>query len=690
MGVINFQTGEISEIAKNEQGSVVPRFTATEEELAAGARQVAEDVGPVQAVAIGIGKGLFNIGRGLGLLDPAEISETEAFEALKRRRPFTTGGGEIVGEALPFLPAGAVAGTIRSTAGRIAGTAAVGAVEGGVIAKSRGEDIKRGAGIGGAVAGGIEALIPIVGSLGNALIRRVTGRVPQGAIIDNTGRPTEILQDALDAAGVSFDDLTNEAINQLKTQKPGVVPEQAVRSARFKSLDAPATRGDITKDFAQQKVEANLEQIAGDIASDPLRALRLQQSRAFRLQLDSRINALGVPDDVGDSIKNALEGRQALLRGKKNELYKRVGETSEEVRLMPIITDEIKAAVPSKKELKRLGRIKGNQADAARDLLVEFGIEKDPELVENFIRRQGEIDPLNIGNFEDFRQGLIQIEKSDLTTRSTQVITGPIKRALDNEANIIEKSFRDAGITDENVFGLLKQARGVVRELKTEFSPDAIAGKLIKVKRDGFTPLIEASKVFNELVGGNKAPELVERVVESLSKSPGGKKAIGDLQAKTIVDLLNSAFKAQTRTIGGEKLFGGVAFNNKLDQIGERRLKAIFSTRPQVLQKIKDVGQAARDITPDNIATPKGSAPVILDLVLRGLGQVSKLPGLNLFVANLRTIAAKGGNRKVLLKALDAKPNQKKMATFIANDAPDLARLLGLTFLATKKREEEE
>ena len=213
---------------------------------------------------------------------------------------------------------------------------------------------------------------------------------------------------------------------------------------------------------------------------------------------------------------------------------------------------------------------------------------------------------------------------------------------------------------------------------------------MIKVKRDGVTPLVESSKVFNELMGPNKAPELLERTIESLMKTPAGKKAIGDLQARTIVDLMEHAFKAETRKVAGEKVFGAGAYGARLKQIGDRRLKSLFGTRPDVLKKLNQVADAAKLITPPSGAVPKGSASVILDSLNRLgiLSLTSKVPGGALLVESIRTIADKGANRALLDKALNAKPNVKRISTFIANEAPGLASVLGISFLADRKDEE--
>jgi hypothetical protein len=174
-----------------------------------------------------------------------------------------------------------------------------------------------------------------------------------------------------------------------------------------------------------------------------------------------------------------------------------------------------------------------------------------------------------------------------------------------------------AGVPD-TVLKPLKEARSTVQTLKTEFSPETITGKLIGMKRRGVDPIIEASKVYDSLIVGKKPIEYLERTIASLEKAgPAGRLAMGDLQAATIMDLIDSAFKAETRKIQGAKTFGAVPFNKKLAQIGQDRLQLIFKTNPAALETINKVSKVAANLVPPSGAVPKGSATTILDLVTK-------------------------------------------------------------------------
>ena len=97
-------------------------------------RELAAEQGPIDAMLIGAGRGFYNIGRGLGIVDPASSTEEQAYAALQQQRPATTMAGEIVGESAPFVVPGLGAGKIAALAPRAAAMAGLGATQGAVRA----------------------------------------------------------------------------------------------------------------------------------------------------------------------------------------------------------------------------------------------------------------------------------------------------------------------------------------------------------------------------------------------------------------------------------------------------------------------------------------------------------------------------------------------------------------------------
>ena len=640
-----------------------------------------QNLNGLQKFIVGAGRGLTTIGRATGLVNQESDFIKKTF---KEQEGIAGVAGEVVGEAAPFLIPGVGVSGIASTAGRVLASTALGAVEGGAIVKGKGGDLTEtlaGSGAGGILAGSIETIFPVLGRLGSALFTSL-GVKAKGPLLTPEGSPTPEFQDVLEKTGTSFDELTQKAIDFVDTQSKLVDPEEVARAARFESQGIPATKGDVTQEFNQQATEQRLLSITGDEASEPLRQLKLEQSQAFESSVNELIDSLGVPSNTGDTIKDALITDKKLITSEKNKLYKEMAENSPDVQNAPVFTDTIREAIPDKKTLRRISRIQGNQVDAVNDLLVEFGIDKTPDAVAEFMESGGEVIPLNFGNFEEFRQAINAIERAD-TTGATKVVTGGIKRALDAEGELLDSALNSAGIIEESVLAASKQARGKVRQLKTEFSPESVVGKLIDVKRDGVTPITEASKVANKLLAKNAPIEDLERTLKVLGRSGAkGKQGIRDLQASVVLNALENSLKASSRKTGGVQTVGGNQFAKSLTDFGDDKLDLLFSGNPKDLEKLRGLKQTALDITPSAAATPKGSAPVLLDLAKRA----GRLPGLAALVDIVGFVVKAGGDDRAVRKALNAKPEAKRLATVIDQVFPTLAVALGVSGV-TKKEE---
>lgn len=636
-----------------------------------------EGPGVLGQFGAGVSRGAQTIGRGLGLLEPETPEERAQFEALSDDF-FAVSVGEIVGEALPFVPLaaiGPVAG-VTSFIGRALIGTGIGALEGGVITRGKGaaeEEVAIGAGIGGAIGGTAEALLPSFGRLVSRVFKKL-GRSPKGQLITEAGTPTPEFQDALDKTGTNFDDLTRESVETFTRAAPGTVPEQAARAARFEAQRIPATTGDITQELAEQAAEQRALAMATGEAGEPLRQLKLQQSEAFKQQVTSLVDSLGVPDKAGESLKSALVGRKKLLTKEKNALYKEVADAAPEAANFPIVTDSIEAALPDARTLRRLGRIAGSQIEGVKDLLVEFGIDKSDEALEQFAKEGGEVTPLTLGNFEEFRQALGQLQSAD-TTGATGVAIKNIREALDGEASLIDEAVTGAGIVDQSIVDTLKAARARVRTIKTEFSPQSITGRLIGTKRDGVTPVIEASKATQELLRPTAPIENLQRTLQSLRDSGSvGARAVGDLRASIIMDALEASLKAPSQKTLGIQTIGGNQFAKFLDKFGDDKLKLLFRGDEKALNALNNLKQTALDITPQERAVPRGSATVILDLVNR----FGRAPGLAAIRDAANFVIKAGADERAVKRALKAEPEVAEKISKLQQSFPGIVSALGI------------
>jgi len=644
---------------------------------------------------ISAGRGLTDLARGTGFMDQESPEVKAQFEQLGEEFPVATTVGEITGQTAPFLLPGGALGAIPKLGPRAAAAFGLGVTEGGILANARGatlEDSIKSAGTGGLIASGLEVAVPVVGRLGGAVFRRVTGKAPEGALLDAQGKPTQELTDALEKEGLTFEDLTLRAVQEIAATADQVVPDQAARAANFQSINVPASAGDVTQRLGDQATEARLLENTVDPSAQRFRELKLAQSDAFKRNFQNIVEQSGVPADSGDKILKALEGRQKLLKEEKGRLYREFAETSPAVQQMPIVTDNITEVLPAKALSRRIGRLAPTQKEAFDDLLVEFGLDRDPAKIEKFIAQGDEIQTLNIGNFDEFRQAINAIERTD-QTNAINVLTGPVKNALDQEADLLEEAVRKAGVDDESVLAPLREARATVTELKTEFDPKNLTGKLVGTKPKSNVRNVEASQVFKEIFSTSRAPEQVQQVVDNLKKGGAeGTAALGDLQAAYTLDLLDSAFKASSRKIDGEPLFNGGAIRKRFEQLGEEKFNILFENAPvtkrQLLQNLK----AASDTQVQSGAVPKGSASVILDLAKStGITPfLNKSPAARGVLETIRVFSEKGQNAEALEKALTAKPEIIETAKFLERDFPGLAAAAGISGLTVANQEDQE
>jgi hypothetical protein len=655
------------------------------------APSVNDDLGVLDAGLIAAGRGFATLGRAVGLMEPEDPRVSAHFNDLQEQHPIATGVGEVIGESAPFLLPGMGIAALPGLGLRAAGSAALGALEGGTITAGKGGDfheILTGALVGGGVAGGLEAAFPVLQRVGGALYRRATGAAPSGPLFDRAGQPTVELQVALQKQGLSLQDLANETAFALKATPAGVNPDEALRAARFRELGVPATAGDITQDFGQQATEQRLVSMAGGKEGEPLRALQLRQSEAFKSGLERLVADLGVSDETGELVKDALAGRLAHLEDRKGELYGMLAKEAPEALNIPILTDGVRKAIPDEAKLRRISRLPGNTVDGLRELLVEFGIDRTPEAVEAFQKKGGQVLPLTIGTYEEFRQALNQLGSPSSPMsgeRAMAGIVGQIKAGLDEEAAFMESALMEVSGGDKRVLDSLREARKIVQTIKTEFSPQSIAGRLIDVKRDGVTPMVEASKVFDTVMRPGAPIEHLERTLTSLNEAGAkGKQGIAALQAATVLRALDDALKAPSRKTGGVETLGYTSFLRSLRAIGDDRLALLFKDNPRTLARLKMYQQTAKDLTPAAGAVPKGSAPVLLDIVNR----ISRAPGIAPVVDVLKFTINAGADERAVRRAMDSTPQAKRVLTEIQNDYPAIASALGIATLNADQNEE--
>lgn len=652
-----------------------------------------ENIGALESLAIATGRGMYDIARGIGLVDEESETVKKAFQDLEKQRPVSQTIGRAVGQAAPFMIPATGLGAIAGTGAKIAAGAGLGAAEGNIIARGMGGDaaqIEEGTAIGGVIGGATEALFPVVSRVGRSLLRNVKGVEFAGDVLTPNGAPTAQFKSALDKAGISFDDVVDEAKKFTTPQDPN----QAARLADFQAAGVPATRGDImqssTGGFAQQAMESRLFESSADPIADQFRSFRLQQSDAFTSALKSIAGDANV-EDVGQVVKQALNTDRTSLKSAKNAYYKKAAQLAEDKGGIPIYSTAIADIVPDNDMLYRLGNVQGANVQAIKDALTEFNIIPYEDSLKRLEAAGVQPKTLSLKNFEDFRQAIKAAERADVSG-TTSVVARPIIEALDNELDQLpDKLVNSLGADSKELMDTLKAARATTRELKTKFSPQSVTGRLIASKRDGETPIIEASRVYKQLVGTNQPVEYLQRTVSRL-KGMGdeGTAAMDSLRGAVVADLVDSMFKGNTRKVAGQRIFSPVALQARIAQIGDDKLKLLFGDNSPAYKKIKQMGRIAESITPPSGAVPKGSASFIAD-ALNKLGIMTlsaKMPVAGPIIEFYTSLGEGAAARRTIQQAMNASPDAVKQITALEEIMPNAMAALGIA--ATQQQAEEE
>jgi hypothetical protein len=197
------------------------------------------------------------------------------------------------------------------------------------------------------------------------------------------------------------------------------------------------------------------------------------------------------------------------------------------------------------------------------------------------------------------------------------------------------------------------------------------------------TPVIEASKVFNELK--NKPVEQLQRTLSSLARAgEPGRKAIGDIKASVVMEALEEALKAPSNKYGGKQMANTGQFAKFLDQrFGMDKLETLFMQDEAGLRRLTALAQSAKDIMPAAGAVPKGSAAVNDEMFRRLERIVGPMAGY--VMAPLRAIAGPSADAMTSRSALAARIPQREL-TALQAAYPTLLATLGIA--ATTKEDE--
>lgn len=513
-------------------------------------RALLESISPIEAALIGAGEGFTTIGRGLGITDPASQKDQETFEQLRTTQPSAT-AGKIAAEALPFVAPGLGVAGIAATPARVAATAALGAAEGGIIARGEGQDAGTqllSAGIGGTVAGALELGLPVVGRLGGKLIRRTLGRSPQGAVVDSAGNPSAELIEALDKEGIKFEDLLDDAVGELKGQ--AVDPGQAARQAFLQSQGLKPTKAQVTREAADFQAQQEAAK-----TSTKTRAALEEQEAFLSSRFDNAV--IGTGGDTAqpsNTVVDAIVDKASVLDNEVSELYKAARESAPGAK-------NVKANRLGGK-LKELAK-----ADRATEgaISTTVGDLQARGILDDNLKVVGRVD---VETAEEVRKGINALFDPSKPFRNGKL--RELKDALDDDV---------FSATGGDLF-----SRG--RAAKASFEKELARAKISKfdsrkanLVRDVLENKINPDTMANDVIFSKKWRGAdVKQLKDYLSTDEVGRAAFNDLRADVLQNIKDKAFTGEADA-NGFKSLSRAQLERAVKSIGPSKINVLFNAK---------------------------------------------------------------------------------------------------------------
>lgn len=348
---------------------------AFDERLAAlppGQADLIRDMTPVERTLANVGAGMTDVYYGIpGMGDNPNLDTANMLTSA------TDGGlSRAVGQAAPFAPLGVAAQGLKAGAatliprakgiiGAAARSAAIGGAEGATIAEGTGGDtgdVVQGGLVGAAIGGVSEVLAPAVNRLAGSLIRRFRGAAPSQPPIGADLTPSPELQEVMQEASVTIDDLVQQASSPELAQEVAGAATSGVDSRVAGLADqietnparvAAAERLGVDAPLATLTDQTPIQEIVGAAAAVPASRTNeslVQYSRELTRRAEDMVEQYsGYLDKevVSENLKGNMQAQIQQLNDASRQIYDRIDEA--------VPRDTIVNAAPLRRELSRRG-----------------------------------------------------------------------------------------------------------------------------------------------------------------------------------------------------------------------------------------------------------------------------------------------------------------------------------------------
>ena len=512
---------------------------------------------------------------------------------------------------------------------------------------------------------------------------------------------TDDVVDKLQKSGVDVDDLSDQGIAKMQQSVAKQAEDQAKRAKLFEDIDVPTVQSRVTRTQEDFLNERQLRRQVGTKEAGDIQQRLADEAAGFQDAGKRIIDDLGMPEDAGQLIKEALDSRVKGVGKKTTEAYRKLGELTEG-RSIPIIGNKITGKLDNEKVSAMAGRLDDAERARLNDLFIEYGLDTNPDRVGDWVSgrqaRSGaiagksEVTPLSLENIEEFRQAL-----GDMTgpteAPALKGVAGALKRGVDEELSDMDSALKTASgplaAQSKGVLSAARRARALFKGKKSLETTDGIIGRLTRGKpRTPDEPLVLASEITKKLFSDAKdgAIENVSRVVGQLERSgERGSKALNALQASAVAGLMNSA-TALTKLTGDVPQWLGNQFGKRFDQLNKNgKLERIFKNNPTDLAMLRKLREAGELTVPfADVAKASGTTDDFLNALTRNpiLKRVAFLGGGFGGAAAAEGVerAAKGvsgrKSAKAAKRALSMKPDDAVLIQQTRRLYPNLAAVL--------------
>jgi hypothetical protein len=523
--------------------------------------QIAQETGPLEAGVVSMGRGFMDIARGAQRLfvSPKESERIQAearkeqriLDPLEEKHPVSTTIGRAVGQAAPFVPAGVAVGAIPALSARVAAATGLGATEGAAIALGQGADIEKtieSAGVGGAVAGGIEALLPVVGRLGGAIVRKVTGKAATSPILDSAGNPSGEFVAALKESGLTMEDLGEEAQRILSQTPERVVPGEAARKAIFEAEGLTPTKAQVTRNAADFQAQQEAAKTSGRVRE----ALEAQDAILTTRFNQAVLETGGMVDAPTSTVTDALVDKASTLDQEISDLY-----------------NAARSAAPGAKNVSfeqlvsNLRKSAGKNEASGGAVKAIWGDLKSRGILDNKGNLVGKID---VETAEEVRKLMNQLYDPQNGFRN--MLLRDLKDSLDDDV------FSSAG---KDVFKKGRQAKAAFEKELSRAKISKFDSRKANIVRDVLENKISPDTFADDVVFSKKwRANDIKQLKDYISTNEAGKSAFNDLRADILDKIKNNAFIGPEDAAGNRAL-SRAALERQLNKIGPGKMNVLFN-----------------------------------------------------------------------------------------------------------------